>query len=361
MKERATEFDDTRHSRIAVLLVSSKFRYARHFIFIGILMIISFGAFFSTPDTPEFSFDRFLGVLSMFAILAIVAYTNILWLYPRFMKRGNIRRYAVSVTILLLAIAIPLIILQIHTYEPNVYSRQLPVFIAFISTIGSLMSLFMFIGGVSAALLLQNWIDTKQKLTLLRAETIRQEYVYLRKQINPHFLFNVLNNIGITVYDDPVCARALINDLITLLKYQLENMGRETTTLSQELSFIRSYFALEATRRETFNYLIDTDASDENVNIPTLLFIPFIENAVKYSISNTGMPEVTVSFTVRKNILTFVCVNPYDKKRIENLHNGGIGLDNTRRRLDMLYERDYSLHCDKTEKTYSVRLEIPLQ
>lgn len=353
--------EDEGHSRITSLLVSRKFRGIRHLIFLGILMIISCGAFFNTPDNPEFTLDRFLGVLSLFGILVFIAYINILWLYPQFMKRGNIRKYAISVIVMLLAIVIPLIFLQILTYEPNVYSKRLPLVIAFISTIGSLLTLFLFIGGISATMLLQNWIGTKQRLTLLKAETIRQEYSYLRKQINPHFLFNVLNNIGISVYDDPAHARRLIKDLMALLKYQLEDMGRDKTSLSNELAFIKSYFALEATRRDSFDYKIDVDVEDENVTIPTLLFIPFIENAVKYSAAVDGMPEVRIRFEVRKRWLRFECTNPYDAEELKLIKKGGIGLANTWRRLALLYDDAYSLRCEKGANTFSIILEIPLQ
>lgn len=358
--------DNHGESRITALLVSKRWHCARHMIFAGILMFISCGAFFNAPDEPEFTAGRLSGVFAMFAVLAAIAYINILWLYPRFMKRGNIRRYAVSVSALLIAIVVPLILVQLQTYEPNVYAKRLPVMISIISTIGSLMTLFLFICGISAALLLQNWIGTRQRLTRLHAETIRQEYVYLRKQINPHFLFNVLNNIGITVYDDPVYARSLIDDLFSLLKYQLvkyqlEDVRRDTTTLSHEISFVRNYFALEATRKDTFDYVIDTDVADMEVGIPTLLFIPFIENAVKYSVSGSGMPEVRISFSIIGDVLTFTCINPYDAEEVENIQGGGIGIENTRRRLELLYESDYTLQCDKTDNKYSVKLVIPLR
>lgn len=355
------KIEDSGNSRVTTLLVSRRYRSGRHLIFLGILAVISCGAFFTTPDQPKFSFDRFLGVLSMFIFLTAIAYCNILWLFPRFMKRGNIKKYTVAVTVLLLIIVIPLIMVQIMTYGPNVYTKQLPVLIAVISTVGSLLTLSLFVGGISSVLLLQNWIGTKQRLTLLKAETIRQEYSYLRKQINPHFLFNVLNNIGISVYDDPNYARGLIKDLMALLKYQLEDMGRDKTSLSNELSFIKSYFALEATRRDSFNYEINVNVEDENVIIPTLLFIPFIENAVKYSAPVDGLPEVRIKFEVRKRRLRFECTNPYDAEELKLIKKGGIGLVNTRRRLDLLYDEAYSLRCVKGANAFSVILEIPLQ
>lgn len=349
------------NSRLVTILVSKRYRVGRHLIFLGILAVISCGAFFNTPDQPEFSFIRLFAVLSMFLVLSGIAYCDILWLYPRFMKRGNIKKYAFSVVILLIFLVLPLIVGQILTYEPNIYTKQLSAFLVIISTIGTMLSLFLFIGGISAILLLQNWIETKQRLILLQAETIRQEYSYLRKQINPHFLFNVLNNIGISVYDDPEYAKRLIGDLVALLKYQLENLGCETTTLSQELKFIRSYFALEATRRETFNYEIYTDFDNDIAGIQTLLFIPFVENAVKYSTPDAEIPEVKVTVSLRNGRIIFVCVNPYDKEMIGNLRNGGIGLENTIRRLQLLYEDAYKISFEKTDRIFSVILEIPVQ
>lgn len=348
-------------SRVTSWLVSKRFRSARHIVFLSILVIISCGAFFNSPDNPEFTLDRFWGVLSMLGVLVFIAYINILWLYPRFMKRGNMKKYALSVAAMLLLIVIPMIVLQIITYEPNIYTKQLPPVIALISTIGSLLTLFLFIGGISAVLLLQNWIETKRRLTLLQAETIREEYSYLRKQINPHFLFNVLNNIGITVYDDPDCARGLINDLISLLKYQLEDMGRETTTLSREISFISNYFALEATRRETFDYSIATNDIEDDPTLPTFLFIPFVENAAKYSSHHDGCRQVEVSFSSVGGRLRFVCTNRFDADRFDTLSRGGIGLANTRRRLDLLYDDRYVLTCEIVEMTYIVKLEIPVK
>lgn len=359
IETRATA--DMSHPKLAKIITSRKYRYLRHLIFTAILVVISCGTFFNSPDLPEFSSERLIGQLSMFAVLAIVAYVNILWLFPRFMRHGNVRRYALSVGIFIMILVSPIIAVQILTYEPNVYSSSLPHALMLLSTMGTMLTLFLFIGGISTALLLQNWISTIQRLTLLRAETVRQEYSYLRKQINPHFLFNILNNIGISVYDDPDYARSLIGHLISLLKYQLTDMEHETTTLEKELHFIKSYFSLEASRREKFDYVLAADTPCLDIAVPSLLFIPIIENGVKYSIGNkTPIPDISIEFTVSDDRLTLVCVNPYDAADIENHKGGKIGLANTRRRLELLYDDNYRLDCAKGNKTYTVKLEIPL-
>lgn len=352
--------DSVSHSRIAKIIVSKKYKQLRHMIFLSLLVIISCGIYFNTPDQPEFTAGRLLGQLSMFAVLTAVAYINILWLYTKFMLRGDLKKYVLSVCILMLLLSSPIIAIQILTYEQNVYATSLPASIIILSTISTMLTLSLFIGGVSAALLLHNWMETTQRIILLRAETVRQEYAYLRKQINPHFLFNILNNIGISVYDDPEYARSLISNLISLLEYQLGDLDHDSTTLEHELYFIRSYFSLEATRREKFNYVIETELSDESIIIPNLLFIPIIENGVKYSCGNAAIPDISVLVSESKDRLTLICVNPYDAEDTENHQGGKIGLSNTRRRLELLYDDNYTLECSKNENTYNVKLEIPL-
>ncbi|MCM1518819.1 MAG: histidine kinase [Pseudoflavonifractor sp.] len=349
----------TGYSRLTDCLVSRRYRPVRHILFLAVLAIISCGVFFNAPDSPEFTLDRFVGMLSMFGVLAFIAYVNILWLYPRFMKRGSMKRYPISVAILLLAIVVPMIVVQILTYEPNVYSKPVPVVIAVISTVGSVLTLFLFVGGISSVLMLQNWVQTSHRMTLLRAESVRQEYAWLRKQINPHFLFNVLNNIGICAYDDPDLTATLLTDLQHLLKYQLLDLRREYTTLKVECAFISSYFALECTRRNKFDYRLVCDGPD-NIRIPTLLFIPFVENAVKYSSSSACLPDVEVRFRSADGRLTFECRNHYNPSKIKDVKQGGLGLENTLKRLKYLYDDNFYYNYLDVDGTYSVKLIIPL-
>jgi hypothetical protein len=348
----------TSHSSIADWLISKRYRIARHFIFLSILVIISCGAFFDTPDNPQFTSDRLLGVLSMFGLLVFIAYVNILWLFPRFMKRGNVKRYTLSVALLLGVIVAPMIILQILTYDPNVYSKPVPAIIAVISTVGSVLTLFLFIGGISSALMLQDWMETNHRMAFLKAESMRQKYAWLRKQINPHFLFNVLNNIGICAYDDPGLTAKLLGDLQHLLRYQLLDLRKERTTLKEECAFISSYFVLETTRRDRFDYTLECDAPGD-ISIPTLLFIPFVENAVKYSSTATGEAGVGVVFTTENRNLRFICKNRYDAGKISQMNRGGIGVDNTIQRLKYIYSDDFDYNVMNDGRTYTVDLKIP--
>lgn len=346
------------HTRLSYFLVDKQFQIWRNILLLMALAIVSFGTFFYAPDKPEFTEDNLVSALFLFFILTFLAYINILWLYPRFKVRGNIRKYVWSVVIFILLLTLPLIIVQILTYEPNVYTNQLPLTLSVISTIGSLLTLLLFVGGTSAMLLLQDWIRTQQRMVLLHAETARQEYEYLRKQINPHFLFNILNNIGIIAYDEPAFSLSLLEDLKSLLIFQFKDMKRDFTTISDELNFLRSYLTLEQSRRDKFTFLIDCAGCNADLKMPTLLFIPFVENAVKYS--PRAESNVEVVFRQIDDRLIFECANTFAPDEISNQKYGGIGLVNTRRRLDLLYGNNYRLRCDKNRNDYKVDLEIPL-
>lgn len=350
---------DTARTRMPELLVSKRYRPVRHIIILGVLALISCSSFFNAPDNPHFTFDRALGVFSLFGFLVLLAYINILWLYPKFLKQGNIKRYGISVGIMLLAIILPLIVAQILTYEPNVYTKRLPVIITIVSTMSSVLTLFFFVGGISSMLVIQNRVLTEHRMILLKAETVRQEYSWLRKQINPHFLFNVLNNIGICAYDDTELTAALLADLKHLLEYQLLESRKEMTTLQTECAFFKSFFDLERTRRDRFEYSLKCDAPGD-VKIPTLLFNPFVENAVKYSSSTDDMPNVVINFAIENGHLKFVCKNHYDPDRIKQMKRGGLGVDNTLKRLKYLYDDKFDYRVLNENNTYTVFLTIPL-
>lgn len=324
-------------SAVIRVFLSRKWRAWRHCLFQGVLLIISLGVFFNTPDCPEFTWERFAGFLSMFLFFDIIAYIDILWLYPGLEKNGDLRRYVRNTAILIAAVIIPLIAIQIITYEPEPYTKLFPLPIMIISTVGTVVTVALFLCGVSAALALRNWLRGRRRLTLLKAEYVRQEYAFLRKQINPHFLFNVLNNAGILSEEEPAESERMLRELRRLLVYQFEETGRMVTPLGNEIDFLRSYLALEATRIEPFEFSVEVEGEIGHISVPTLLFIPFVENAVKYSAVTDGRRSVRLTFSSGPDGILFRCSNTFREGISSGGRPGGLGLANTLRRLELLY------------------------
>lgn len=343
---------------LANFITGSRYRLTRHCLFQFVLIVISFGTFINAPDMPEFA-ENAAGFVVMYLFLNLLAYINIMWLFRRFKRSGSLKKYIREIGLLLVAVIIPLIVMQTATYAMNPYDKQFPVVLVLISTMGTVITLFFFIGGIAAVMLFQDWVKGQRRLTLLHAETVRQEYAFLKKQINPHFLFNVLNNIGILSADEPAEAANMLSELRKLIDYQFDETDRNMTRLGSEIRFLKSYLSLEATRIEPFEFEMTAETEIEEVLVPTLLFIPFVENAVKYSCAVEGVRRVEISFIKEDDYVLFRCVNTYCRSEAASGHTGGIGVSNTLRRLNLLFGNDFEYSRRIDCGRYMVVLEIP--
>lgn len=354
----ATETEGKRQI-VAEIISEPRYRVWRHLLLQIMIAMISIGSFFDTPDMPQFSLRRCYGVLSLDLVLNIIAYTNIYVLFPYFLRRGHERRYAAAVGIFMTFLAVAIIAIQVKTYDPAPYGRNLPLPILCISTIGSLLTLVLYLGATAALLSLKKWLAGNRRIAELNAETSRCELSFLKKQINPHFLFNVLNNAGVMAYDEPDTARNMLEELRRLLDYQLAGVRNTSTTIGAERQFVEAYLALEKTRRDNFIYSVVCSEGAEYRCVPPLLFIPFVENAVKYSPRDIlGTGGIEICFTLQDNQLVFTCSNPIGSDARPS--GGGLGIANTRRRLQLIYRDRFSLSTDDDGHTFLVTLKIPV-
>lgn len=345
-------------ARMADFLSSPRWRLWRHLLLQGALALIAFGTFFAAPDRPVFTLHTAVGVLMLYLVLNLLAYGNILFLFPRFMRHGRERLYFIAVGCVIAVITVAVVVIQVLTYDGAVYVRPMPAWVMVLSTVGSMLSLALFLAATASVMAVQNRIRVEWRMVRLRAATARCELEYLRKQINPHFLFNVLNNAGVLVYADPQFAVGMLRQLRYLLEYQLADTEREYTGLQAEVSFLRSYMELEQSRKSRLECRLKTP--DTDMRIPTLLFIPFVENAVKYCAVPGGKGLVEVQFTLRGDRLEFRCGNSYDSSAPHPSSSGGLGVANTRRRLEILYGRGFTLEQRMEEHRFVTCLTIPL-
>ena len=186
-----------------------------------------------------------------------------------------------------------------------------------------------------------------------------EELKYLKQQISPHFLMNVLNNIHELAEEDTKKAQDMILKLSHLMRYVLYDCENDITTLAAESRFISSYVALMKIRyvEEFVKVNLDVQAKDD-VRIPPLLFISFIENAFKHGSSYTNETMIDIKLHETNGKILFCCDNtlPMHKSK-EDI--GGVGLSNIRRRLDLLYGDEYSLRINQNNDIHSVTLIIP--
>ncbi|MBQ9676037.1 MAG: histidine kinase [Bacteroidaceae bacterium] len=196
-------------------------------------------------------------------------------------------------------------------------------------------------------------------------EKLQQELEYLKYQINPHFFMNTLNNIHALVDIDPEKAKSTIIELSKLMRYVLYESSKPTVLLSKETDFLQQYIALMRLRysdRVAVEVSMPTDVP--GVEVPPLLFISFIENAFKHGVSYEQNSFVSVKMQLLDGYLSFTCENsqlPHDKRGGTKDPYSGIGLENVRKRLKLIYGNDYFFLTNDGEDTYEVTLKIPVK
>jgi len=170
---------------------------------------------------------------------------------------------------------------------------------------------------------------------------------------------NTLNNIHALVDIEPEQAKNTILELSKLMRYVLYDGSRPTIPLVKETEFLKHYIALMRLRYSD-SVRIDVDIPEEvpEVQVPPLLFISFVENAFKHGISYESESFIMVALNVKEGFITFSCIN--SKHETNQDPHSGIGLENTTKRLKLLYHDNYTFNINENVKTYEVLLKIPV-
>lgn len=203
-------------------------------------------------------------------------------------------------------------------------------------------------------------IDDERRFEILRRQSLQAEMDYLKYQINPHFFMNTLNNIHALIDIDSESAKDNIIELSKMMRYVLYDSESQSTSLQSELQFVSNYINLMRIRYTKdidirFNY---PHSGTMHIFIPPLLLIVFVENAFKHGISYNRPSFIHIN--IKKEPLNLRCTVRNSRHGDSHKDRGGIGLENVRKRLDMIYGADYSLVIDDANPNeYCVELIIP--
>jgi LytS/YehU family sensor histidine kinase len=213
------------------------------------------------------------------------------------------------------------------------------------------------------ALLIKLMIDwftaQKQKADLL-ARSKASELALLRSQINPHFLFNTLNNLYSLVYKRSDEAPSVVMKLSEIMRYMLYDANSEKVMLKKEIEYLQSFIELNELRLKEGKVTSFTIVGDyTNQLIPPMLLIPFVENAFKHGSKKSVSPAILIRLELKGRGLEFDVFNYVDAGAAANKDlAGGIGLDNVRKRLEMIYPGNHELIVENGSGTYHVNLKI---
>ncbi|HEY0297611.1 MAG TPA: histidine kinase, partial [Arachidicoccus sp.] len=210
----------------------------------------------------------------------------------------------------------------------------------------------------SVSKIISRWFSAEQTKDEITKQQLVTELSLLRSQMNPHFLFNSLNSIySLTLINNTKASDAVMK-LSRIMRYTLEESQSEYVPLANELAFINSYLELQRLRAtDKVHIVYDVDEVVNDVKIPPLLLIPFIENAFKFGVSVRQETQIKVTIHVIEKTLMFVCENDI-VPNISLPEGTGTGITNVKRRLELLYDKNYQLHITKEEGKYKVELEL---
>jgi len=214
---------------------------------------------------------------------------------------------------------------------------------------------------VLISIIIRYFKEQKQKMELIKQKK-ESEMALLRSQINPHFLFNTLNNIYSLVYSKSDEAHTSVMKLSELMRYSLYKSGEEKVPLEDEIDYLLTYIDLELLRVKEKDYFKKRIRGRfKGVEIAPLLLLPFVENAFKHCDRNSKVPVIRLSVVLTENTLDFSIQNRIERiKNNKPAETGGIGLVNVKKRLELQYDGKYELDISATDSEFNVQFKIRL-
>ena len=208
--------------------------------------------------------------------------------------------------------------------------------------------------------LLLDQLRSQKKMAELAREKSEAELNFLKSQINPHFVFNSLNSIYFLIDKENTEARNTLLRFADLLRYQLYKCNENSIGIEKEVEFLKDYIHLQELRKDKqYEISLSIAPGLKGFSIPPLLLIPFVENAFKHISHHLQENNyVKVEMNRVNGHFTFAVKNSKDDRERSTEPAGGIGLNNVKRRLDLLFPGRHQLRIQNTESTFEVKLEL---
>lgn len=295
-----------------------------------------------------------LPLSQFFALMAVIVYVNVMVLIPLLLEKKKVFLYITG--ILLLMVLYTMGRTTIQWYWDNLVWPQEPMEFSIYYFWNAIYAVWFAI--ISSMLFFTHkWYDQRQQVKNIQITQLETELKYLRAQVNPHFLFNGLNTIYGSIHRSNQQARDILVQFSDLLRYNLYEADVDWVDLGKEALYLQNYVALQRARSNSnLQIELTIEIADNNIQIAPLIFIAFVENAFKFSSQDDNrINTIRIRLWQQGKRILFECENSYEK---EELPAGGIGVTNTRRRLELLYKDRYTLTVNKDTYTYFVQLMI---
>jgi two-component system, LytTR family, sensor kinase len=204
-----------------------------------------------------------------------------------------------------------------------------------------------------------NWFTTMNQKVELDKQKLAIELDLLKSKLNPHFLFNTLNNIDSLIHQNPDEASAALIRLSDMMRYLTYETSSDFVALEKEVDYINNFIELYRIRIKTPDDILFSVDEEINIKIAPALFVPLLENAFKFASYKNKKPSVVISLSSEKGIVIFKISNYYDNvSKGSGMRNSGFGLINLKKRLELIYPSRHQLIIESGESLYRVKLII---
>lgn len=321
------------------------------------LLYLSFYSFIVSLPVELTFVDLFLRTIYFLPVDIIVTYILIYLLLPLLYKKQYL---LFSFLFIVLTLLTPIINQAINyfIYLPIYHIEYIDKytfwqFNYFYFTISSL-SIALFAAAIK---LLKQWIKEQQQRSILQNQNLQSELALLKNQINPHFIFNTLNNIDSLIMIDPPGASESIMKLSDIMRYVLYEATANYVPIEKEINYLNNFISLHALRLGKSFFEFKKEEIRKDILITPMLFIPLVENAIKHGNKKVKHPGIHIFLKETNGGICFEVKNYLSNITINKDQIGGIGLSNLKRRLDLLYFDKYTLEFESIKnKEYIVRL-----
>lgn len=292
-------------------------------------------------------------------------YFNTHLLFPRLLEKNKIISYYLIIIAIMIFFGSMPRLYQSYFGHFQRFSSSLPPlnpvrnFHPSILSPGSIsifLLVFLFSTGVKV---MQKWLNSERRNKQIENEKLHAELSFLKSQINPHFLFNTLNNIYSLAENKSDLTPVAVMKLSNIMRYVLTEARQDSVPLEKEMQFIHDYIELQKIRntdKTSVGFTVVGDITGKKIS--PLILLPFTENAFKYGVSTRELSPINILIESNKNQIHFRIKNNKHSSGKNNLVNTGIGINNTRRRLDLMYPGKYELDIEDEPLTYTINLNI---
>lgn len=312
--------------------------------------------------------DTFLYCLISLPVVLSAVYFNLYYLIPKFLLK---KKYKLFFPLFIVSASFFTLLLRIDTYfiaVPFLYSGE---FLERYYTVGffrisylfsHFVSIYTVVMGAAFIKLLIQWYNSRQQNQLLAKEKLETELKFLKSQIHPHFLFNTLNNLYALTLKKSDKAPETVLKLSELLEFMLYDCNALKINLSKELKLVKNYIDLEKLRYDNgLSVQFNIKGDPSRLEIAPLLILPLVENCFKHGVSEqTNNSWIKISLDINFNSILLVTENSKINEAQEDIggYKEGIGIDNVKRRLQLLYPDSHKIEIINEDNLHSVKLEL---